>query len=463
MDTTSPEPPAASTAPLVPSAPAAPAPASAPGSAPGPAPGAVPAVPDLDRAAMDAARRRQGILTKPPGALGRLEELSVWIAGAQGLCPPRPPARIRVVVIAGDHGIASAGVSAFPAEVTAQMVANFAAGGAAVNVLARGVGASVRVVDVAVDTPLPTSPGGVDGTAPPERYRVRRASGRIDQGDALTPAEVDAAFAVGRLIADEEIDAGADLLVPGEMGIGNTTPAAAVVGTLLDREPVDVVGRGTGIDDQRWMVKVAAIRDAMRRSRPYSGNALSVLRVAGGADLAALAGLLVQASVRRTPVVLDGVIVCAAALAAERIAPGAKEWWVAGTRSPEPSQRFVLDHLGLEPLVDAGLRLGEGTGALLAVPLLLAAQRTLAEMATFDQAGVSSKDALPTGADPDGAGSDGAGTGQTGPDDPAHDDSVYDGKDFDGTLLDGKGFDGSRTVGGGVDGRSVDGAGPGTA
>ncbi|WP_128422853.1 nicotinate-nucleotide--dimethylbenzimidazole phosphoribosyltransferase, partial [Frankia sp. EI5c] len=374
-------------------------------------PDAVPDIPDLDGAAMAAARGRQGILTKPPGALGRLEDLSIWVSGTQGVCPPRPPRRIRVIVIAGDHGIAATGVSAFPAEVTAQMVANFAAGGAAVNALARQVGASVRVVDVSVDTPVPTAPGGVDGTAAPERYRVRRASGRIDQVDALTPAEVDLAFAVGRLIADEEIDAGTDLIVPGEMGIGNTTAAAAVVGALLDREPVEVVGRGTGIDDQRWMLKVAAIRDAMRRARPYAGNALSVLRVAGGADLAALAGLLVQAAARRTPVVLDGVIVCAAALAAEKIAPGAKQWWVAGTRSPEPAQRFALDHLGLEPLVDAGLRLGEGTGALLAVPMLLAAQSTLAEMATFDQAGVSSKEADPAGTATGDDGGDGDGDG----------------------------------------------------
>ena len=354
-------------------------------------PTTIPAIPDLDADAMAAARAHQAVLTKPPGALGRLEDLSIWLAGVQGSCPPRPLDRVRVVVVAGDHGIAQAGVSAFPPEVTAQMVANFAAGGAAVNVLARQVGASVRVVDVAVDTPEPTAPGGVDGSAPPERYRVRRSSGRIDRADALSTAEFEAAFAVGRLIADEEVDAGADLLVPGEMGIGNTTPAAAVVATLLDREPIEVVGRGTGIDDRRWMIKVAAIRDALRRGRPFAGNPRSVLRVVGGADLAALAGMLVQAAVRRTPVVLDGVIVCAAALAAEKIAPGSKTWWVAGTRSSEPAQHLVLDHLGLTPLLDLGMRLGEGTGALLAVPLLKAAQATLAEMATFDQAGVSDK------------------------------------------------------------------------
>ncbi len=344
---------------------------------------------------MNAARQRQAMLTKPPGALGRLEEISVWLAGVQGACPPRPFQRIRAVIIAGDHGIARAGVSAFPAEVTAQMVANFAAGGAAVNVLARTVGASVRVVDLSVDADEPAAPGGggegVDAAASAGRYRVRRGSGRIDVEDALTAEEAARAFDIGRAIADEEVDAGADLLVPGDMGIGNTTPSAAIVATLLDREPIDTVGRGTGIDDTRWMTKTAAIRDAMRRGRPFAADPLALLRVIGGADLAALTGLLVQAAVRRTPVVLDGVVICAAALAAEAYAPGSKAWWVAGTRSTEPAQKLTLASLGVEPLLDLGLRLGEGSGALLAVNLLVAAQATLAEMATFDQAGVSDK------------------------------------------------------------------------
>ncbi len=347
--------------------------------------------PDLDSDAMDAARQRQRALTKPPGALGRLEEVSVWLAGAQGTCPPRPFQRVRAIVIAGDHGVARSGVSAFPPEVTAQMVANFATGGAAVNVLARTVGASVRVVDVSVDTDEPSGPGGVDGTAPAGRYRIRRGSGRIDIEDALTADEVSRALDIGRTIVDEEVDAGADLLVPGEMGIGNTTASAAIVATLLDREPIDVVGRGTGIDDARWMIKTAAIRDAMRRGRPFAADPPALLRVIGGADLAVLVGLLAQAAVRRTPVVLDGVVICAAALVAEAHAPGSKAWWIAGTRSTEPAQHLTLESLGFDPLLDLGLRLGEGTGALLAVTLLMAAQATLAEMATFDQAGVSDK------------------------------------------------------------------------
>jgi nicotinate-nucleotide--dimethylbenzimidazole phosphoribosyltransferase len=346
-------------------------------------------IPELDRVATGMARERQARLTKPAGSLGRLEELSIWLAGVQGTSPPRPFERIRAVVVAGDHGIAGAGVSAYPSEVTAQMVANFAAGGAAVNVLARAVGAGVRVVDVAVDSPAGDPGDGPD--AAKDDYKVRRGSGRIDREDALSAAELSRALEVGRTVVDEEVDAGADLLVPGDMGIGNTTPAATLVAALLDLEPVTVVGRGTGIDDNRWMLKTAAIRDALRRSRPVAHEPRELLRVVGGADLAALAGMLIQAAVRRTPVVLDGVVVCAAALAAARMAPGAQRWWVAGTRSTEPAQREALKALELTPLLDLGMRLGEGTGALLAVNVLSAAQATLADMATFGEAGVSER------------------------------------------------------------------------
>lgn len=339
-------------------------------------------VPDPDPAAAAAARERQGRLTKPTGALGRLEELSVWLAAVQGQCPPRPPQRPRVVVFAADHGIARAGVSAYPPEVTAQMVANFLAGGAAVNVLARRVGAGVRVVDLAVDADTP---------AEVSAYKVRRGSGRIDQEPALSSAEAEQAFAAGQAVADEEVDAGADLLIPGDMGIGNTTPAAVLVAVLTDAEAVAVVGRGTGVDDAGWMRKTAAVRDALRRARPVAWQPLDLVAAAGGADFAAMAGFLVQAAVRRTPVVLDGVVSGAAALLAHRVAPRARAWWVAGHRSTEPAHTAALAHLGLDPLVDLGLRLGEGTGALVALPLLSAAAATLAEMATFDEAGVSDR------------------------------------------------------------------------
>jgi nicotinate-nucleotide--dimethylbenzimidazole phosphoribosyltransferase len=323
-----------------------------------------------DEHARAAALARQLTLTKPTGALGRLEDLSAWVCAVQGVCPPRPFTRIRVVIVAADHGIASAGVSAYPSDVTAQMVANFKAGGAAVNVLARQAGATVRVVDAGVGTP----------------------SGRIDREDALSLQEFEAAFELGRSVADEEVDAGCDLLLPGDMGIGNTTPAAALVAGLLGLEPVAVVGRGTGIDDAGWMRKTTAIRDALRRARRVEAtDPETLLRVVGGRDLAAMAGLLVQAGARRTPVILDGVVSCAAALAAERMAPGARAWWIAGTRSTEPAQDKALAALNLQPFLDLGLRLGEGTGALIAVGLVQAAALTLAEMATFAEAGVSDR------------------------------------------------------------------------
>ena len=330
-----------------------------------------------------AARERQGTLTKPPGALGRLEELSVWVASCQNVCPPTQFERARVVVFAGDHGVARSGVSAFPPEVTAQMVANFQAGGAAINVLAGIAGASVRVVDVAVDTDAP------DGTV--DAHKVRRGSGDISVEDALTPDEAAAAVAAGRAIADEEVDAGADLLIAGDMGIGNTTPATVLVSALTNTEPVAVVGRGTGIDDAGWIRKTAAVRDALYRAHAVRYEPVDLLRVAGGADLAAMAGFLAQAAVRRTPVLLDGVVVTAAALAAERMAPGARAWWQAGHRSTEPAHSLALAQLELDPIIDLGMRLGEGSGAAVALPVLRAAIATLAEMATFDDAGVSGR------------------------------------------------------------------------
>ncbi|WP_059018506.1 nicotinate-nucleotide--dimethylbenzimidazole phosphoribosyltransferase [Mycobacterium sp. M26] len=341
-----------------------------------------PVAPPDSRAAA-AARRRQEILTKPAGALGRLEDLSVWVSSCQGLCPPQQFERARVVVFAGDHGVARAGVSAYPPEVTAQMVANIGAGGAAINVLAEAAGATVRVVDVAVDCD-----GGDPETA---EYKVRRSSGNIAIEDALSDDEVRAALEAGKRIADEEVDAGADLLIAGDMGIGNTTAATTLIATLTDTEPVVVVGRGTGIDDAGWSRKTAAVRDAMFRARRFRSDPVSLLRTCGGADLAAMAGFCAQASVRRTPLLLDGLVVTSAALVADRMATGARAWWRAGHRSTEPAHTLALDHLGLEPIVDLGLRLGEGTGAAVALPIVRAAVATLASMATFEGAGVSDR------------------------------------------------------------------------
>lgn len=330
-----------------------------------------------DEPARQAALARHEQLTKPRGSLGRLEQLGAWLAACQGQCPPNPLQRTRIVVFAGDHGVAARGVSAYPSEVTAQMVANFRSGGAAINVLAACAGADVRVVDLAVDADSE------------DTFKVRRSSGSIDREDALTEEETDAAITAGKSIVDEEVDAGADLLVAGDMGIGNTTAASVLIAALTGSEPVAVVGRGTGIDDVTWMRKTAAIRDALRRAKPVTAEPVALLRTVAGADIAAMAGFLAQAAVRRTPVVLDGLVSGAAALVAEELAPGARAWWVAGHRSTEPAHQLVLEQLDLEPLLDLKMRLGEGTGAAAAIPLLSMSVRVLADMATFGEAGIS--------------------------------------------------------------------------
>ncbi|SON62071.1 Nicotinate-nucleotide--dimethylbenzimidazole phosphoribosyltransferase [Mycobacterium simulans] len=335
--------------------------------------------PDASTAA--AARARQDTLTKPRGSLGRLEDLSVWVASCQHRCPPRQFERARVVVFAGDHGVARSGVSAYPPEVTAQMVANIDGGGAAINALADVAGATVRVADLAVDADPLTAQIGA--------HKVRRGSGDIATEDALTVDETAAAIAAGQQIADEEVDGGADLLIAGDMGIGNTTAAAVLVAALTEAEPVAVVGFGTGIDDAGWARKTAAVRDALFRVRPLLPDPVALLRCCGGADLAAMAGFCAQAAVRRTPLVLDGMAVTAAALVAERLAPGARLWWQAGHRSTEPGHGLALAALQLDPILDLHMRLGEGTGATVAVSVLRAAVASLSSMTTFSEAGVS--------------------------------------------------------------------------
>lgn len=337
--------------------------------------------PDADAAA--AARARQDSLTKPRGALGRLEDLSVWVASCQGHCPPTQFERARVVVFAGDHGVARSGVSAYSPEVTAQMVANIDAGGATINALSAIAGTTVRVADLSVDSaPLSERIGA---------HKVRRGSGDIAVQDALTDEETARAIAAGQRIADEEVDGGADLLIAGDMGIGNTTAAAVLVAALTNAEPVAVVGFGTGIDDAAWARKTAAIRDALFRARAVLPDPVGLLRCCAGADLAAMAGFCAQAAVRRTPLLLDGMAVTAAALVAERMAPGARQWWQAGHRSTEPGHALALGALDLDPILDLGMRLGEGSGAAVALPVLRAAVAALTSTATFAEAGVSDR------------------------------------------------------------------------
>lgn len=318
--------------------------------------------------------------TKPPGSLGRLETLAVWYAAARGeVRPPRP--RPLSVVCAGDHGVTAGGVSAYPPEVTWQMVANFARGGAAINVLARAAGADLVVVDVGVAGPPPP---------PPVRDRRIRAGTRDMRFEpAMTRAEALAAIDVGLDLADELAAAGATLVGLGEMGIGNSTAASALTAAFCGLPAVAVTGRGTGIDETGRARKVAAVEAAVARQSVAGGDALAVLAGLGGLEIAALAGLTIGCAARRVPVVSDGFIATAAALAAVRICPAVRAWLAAAHRSVEPGHQAQLADLGLEPLLDLGMRLGEGTGAALAFPIIDAAVRVLHEMASFSEAGVS--------------------------------------------------------------------------
>ena len=349
-----------------------------------------------DRAVAQEATARWRQLTKPEGALGRLEELGTWWSAVRGACPPDPPRRAVLVIVAGDHGVArTVGTSAYPPEVTAQMVRTFLAERAAANALARQVGARVRVVDVCVDA----DEDYVDDLDPTvTASRIRRSSGSIDREDAMTLDEARAALQLGIALAEAEVDAGADLLIVGDMGIGNTTSAAAIIGLLGPADIMSVVGRGTGIDDATWMRKAAAVRDAMRRGKPHKASPLGLLAAIGGPDIATMVGLLLGAAARCTPVVLDGTVVSAAALVAHRAAYKTRDWWQAGHRSTEPAHAVALGRLDLVPLLDLRMRLGEGTGALLAVPLVASAAAALGEMLTFEEAGVSGPEPLDHGA-----------------------------------------------------------------
>ncbi|WP_433321164.1 nicotinate-nucleotide--dimethylbenzimidazole phosphoribosyltransferase [Micromonospora sp. CA-269861] len=354
------------------------------------------AIRPADEAAMAAARELHGRLTKPAGSLGALEELSVRLAGLAGACPPPLPEPAAVAIFAGDHGVHAQGVSPWPQEVTAQMIGNFLAGGAVVNAFARQAGASVTVVDVGVATALPTEPVAAPAVLDPAVPRlvvasVRRGTRDLTVTAALTRDEALAAVQTGIRIADELIDAGAGILLTGDMGIANTTPAAALIAAFTGADPLDTTGRGTGVDDPTYAHKVAVVRAALARHTPDPTDPLGVLAAVGGLEHAALAGLILGAAARRTPVLLDGVIAVSAALAAAAFAPAAVCAMVAGHRSAEPGATAALRHLGLDPLIELGLRLGEGTGALLALPVVTGAVRVLHEVATFDSAGVAEK------------------------------------------------------------------------
>ena len=337
-------------------------------------------MPPLDRKAMEAAEVRQSHLTKPAGALGRLEELSVRLAGITGEERPRFAHRA-LVVAAASHGVAEEGVSAYPASVTAQMVQNILAGGAAINALADAAGARLVVVDAGVD-PEPEQH--------PDLRDVRLASGtRSFYREPAMPREHARTMIEAGIELVEELAAGeTTLLGLGDMGIGNTTTAAAVVTTLTGAPVEEVTGRGTMIGDEVLEHKRAVISGALERHRPDPTDALGVLGAVGGYEIGFLAGCCLGAAIRRIPVVLDGYPVVSAALLADRLAPAARNFMFAGHRSAEPGQAVALKHLGLEPLLDLEMRLGEGSGAALAMPVVVAAARTLDEMATFGEARV---------------------------------------------------------------------------
>ncbi|MFD9323718.1 nicotinate-nucleotide--dimethylbenzimidazole phosphoribosyltransferase [Streptomyces sp. NPDC060053] len=319
------------------------------------------------------ARRERQIV--PPGSLGRLDDLGEWLAAAQGSAPVRPVERPRVVLFAGDHGIAELGVSARPAGSASELVREVIEGGRPVSVLARRLGVPVRVVDMALDCDPDTFPEDV------VRHRVRRGSGRIDIEDALTLEEAEAAFRAGVAVADEEADSGTDLVVLGDVSVGGTTAAGVLVAALCGTDASVVTGRGgEAIDDLAWMRKCAAVRDALRRARPVLGEQLQLLATVGGADLAAMTGFLLQCAVRKLPVVLDGVVAAACALVGQRVAFRAPDWWLAAHKSGEPGQAKALDRMALEPLLDQGVKVGEGAGALLALPLVQAAAALAAEL-----------------------------------------------------------------------------------
>lgn len=353
----------------------------------------------LDVAALAAARDRHLQLTKPPGSLGALEDIGCRLAGIAGECPPPLPEPAVVAVFAGDHGVHAQGVSPWPQEVTAQMVANFRAGGAAINAIARGSDVGVVVVDVGVATDVPDVPGvSFDlSTAVSKRSqpvllngRVRPGTSDLSVGAAMTVDDAMRALDVGAEVAQGLVANGARCLLTGDMGIANTTPSAALIAAITGCSAAEATGRGTGIDDETLAHKTGLVEKAVRRLAS-DVEPLERLAELGGLEHAALAGFIVGGAAAGVPVIVDGVIALAALLAAESLAPGVSQRVVAGHRSVEPGASRALAHLGLEPVIDLGLRLGEGSGACLAQPLVAAAARVLRDMATFDSAGVSAK------------------------------------------------------------------------
>lgn len=335
----------------------------------------------LDASMSEAARLRQQLLTKPLGSLGRLEELSIQLAGITGSM--RPPLRpCHVIVCAGDHGVTAEGVSAYPSEVTAQMVHNFLAGGAAVNVLARLFGADVTVVDVGVKSDLAPHPQLVSA-------KIRPGTQNFYHEPAMERHEATASIETGIAVAKAAVERGARVLVTGDMGIGNTTASAAIAAVLTGWPVIEVTGLGAGVGREGWRQKIDVIERSLAFHMPDANDPIDVLCKVGGLEIGAIAGVVLAAAALHMPVIIDGVISTAGAALAVALCPAAKAFIIPGHQSQEPGHRALLEHMDLRPLMNLDMRLGEGTGALLALPLLDAALATLNEMATFEDAGIS--------------------------------------------------------------------------
>ncbi len=341
-------------------------------------------IPEPDAQAAKAVAARQDTLTKPAGSLGRLEVLSIQLAAATGLAMPSLSQKV-IITMAGDHGVAAAGVSAYPQDVTSQMVLNFLRGGAAINVLARHVGARIVVVDMGVAVDLEPHPHLII-------RKIAYGTGNIIEGPAMTRRQAETAIAVGIDIVESEIERGLDIVGTGDMGIGNTTPSAAIAAALTGLPPAQIVGRGTGIDDAGLERKIQAVERALEVNEPDADDGLDVLAKVGGFEIAGLTGVILGAAANRKPVMVDGFISTAAAMIAATLAPRARPYLIAGHRSQEQGHGIMLDWLGLDPLLEFDLRLGEGTGAALGISMAEAACKILAEMATFGEAGVSTKE-----------------------------------------------------------------------
>ena len=337
----------------------------------------------LDKEVMAEAQSRHNQLTKPQGSLGRLEELSVQLAGIQGKSIPEIRHKA-IITMAGDHGVVAEGVSLFPQEVTAQMVYNFLRGGAGINVIARQVGARIIVVDMGVAASLESNPQLLS-------RKIAFGTQNMSLGSAMTRAQAVKAIEIGIEVVTTEVAKGLDIVGTGDMGIGNTTASSAICAVITGKPVAEVTGRGTGIADRQLIHKIEVINRALAVNHPDPKQPLDVLAKVGGFEIGGLVGVMLAAAAHRIPVVIDGFISGAAALIATALSPGLKDFLIAAHVSAEAGHQLLLRHLGLKPLLDLGMRLGEGTGAALGIFLAEAAARVLAEMSTFTEAGVSER------------------------------------------------------------------------